>query len=86
MINGLDFRRLRRSGLALGAFALSATFLLPAVAPDAPAFIRTLKAANAVQAVLYGPTGAQVSAFTFDVSRFRRIGEALSAANFRCAE
>ncbi|MFK0273942.1 hemin ABC transporter substrate-binding protein [Ensifer sp. NPDC090286] len=47
MINGLDFRRLRRSGLALGAFALSATFLLPAVAPDAPAFIRAAMAEDA---------------------------------------
>ncbi|MGF6256193.1 heme/hemin ABC transporter substrate-binding protein [Ensifer sp. LBL] len=50
MINGLDFRRLRRSGLALGAFALSATFLLPAVAPDAPAFIRAAMAEDAQKA------------------------------------
>ncbi|OOG67768.1 Hemin-binding periplasmic protein HmuT [Ensifer sp. M14] len=40
MIKGLDFRRLRRWELALAAFAVSAPFLLPAVAPGAPSFIR----------------------------------------------
>ena len=71
MINGLDFRRLRRSGLALGAFALSATFLLPAVAPDAPAFIRTAIAEDTQKA---------------DVSRVVSVGGAVTEIIYALGE
>ncbi|MGF6158559.1 iron complex transport system substrate-binding protein [Ensifer sp. KUDG1] len=71
MINGLDFRRLRRSGLALGAFALSATFLLPAVAPDAPAFIRAAMAEDAQKA---------------DVSRVVSVGGAVTEIIYALGE
>jgi len=40
MMNGLDFRRLRRWELALAAFALSAPFALPLLAPGAPSLMR----------------------------------------------
>ncbi|MGN7806653.1 heme/hemin ABC transporter substrate-binding protein [Ensifer sp. 22521] len=63
MIKGLDFRRLRRWELALAAFALSAPFLLPAVAPGAPSFIRPAMAEDMQKA---------------DVSRVVSVGGAIT--------
>lgn len=49
MMNGFDFRRLRRWELALAAFALSAPFVLPAVAPGAPSLLRPAMAQTVEQ-------------------------------------
>ncbi len=71
MINRLDFRRLRRSGLALAAFALSTPFLLPAVAPGAPFFIRAAMAEDTQKA---------------DVSRVVSVGGAVTEIIYALGE
>lgn len=71
MINGLDIRRLRRSGLAIAALALSAPFLLPAVAPGAPSFIRPARAEDMQKA---------------DVSRVVSVGGAITEIIYALGE
>ncbi|MGO4624079.1 hemin ABC transporter substrate-binding protein [Ensifer sp. 2YAB10] len=71
MINGLDIRRLRRSGLAIAALALSAPFLLPAVAPGAPSFIRPAMAEDMQNA---------------DVSRVVSVGGAITEIIYALGE
>ena len=44
MKTSCDFRRLRSWELALGLFAVSAPFVLPAVSPNAPSFVRAAEA------------------------------------------
>lgn len=48
-MNGLDLRRLRRWELALAIFALSAPFVLPALAPDSPSLLRPAMAQSVEQ-------------------------------------
>ncbi|HEV7319954.1 MAG TPA: hemin ABC transporter substrate-binding protein [Ensifer sp.] len=71
MINGLDFRRLRRRKLALAAFALSAPFLLPTVAPGAGSFVQPAMAESA------GKT---------DVSRVVSVGGAVTEIIYALGE
>lgn len=71
MINGLDFRRLRRWELALATFALTAPFLLPAVAPGASSFVR--------------PAMAQDMQKT-DVSRVVSVGGAITEIIYALGE
>lgn len=48
-MNGLDFRRLRRWELALAAFALTAPFILPALAPPSSSLLRPAMAQSLEQ-------------------------------------